>query len=38
MAKNNYTTGKLIGDVLLTFLTGGLWLIVVAIRFAGRNS
>ena len=36
--RNTYGPGKLALDVLLTILTGGLWLIVVVIRFLGRNS
>ena len=33
-----YTGVNLFIDVALTILTGGLWLIVVLIRFLGRNS
>lgn len=36
--RNRYTAGMLFLDVTLTLCTGGLWLIVVAIRFLGRNS
>jgi hypothetical protein len=36
--KKKYTTGHLILDVALTFVTGGLWLIVVVVKFLGRNS
>ncbi len=33
-----YTTLHLIVDIVLTFLTGGLWLIVILIQFLRRNS
>lgn len=33
-----YTTVHLLVDIVLTFLTGGLWLIVIAIQFMRRNS
>lgn len=36
--KKKYTVGHLILDVALTFVTGGLWLIVLAVKFLGRNS
>lgn len=36
--KNAYGTGKLILDVVLTLLTGGLWLIVILIQFLRRNT
>lgn len=41
MAKNNNKkrgTGGLILDVILTFATGGLWLIWILIRFLRNNS
>lgn len=37
-SKKPYTTGRLILDVVLTLLTGGLWLIVILIQFLRRNS
>ncbi len=36
--RNNYGCAHLLLDVILTLLTGGLWLIVILIRFLGRNS
>jgi hypothetical protein len=36
--RKSYGAGMLFLDVTLTILTGGLWLIVVLIRFLGRNS
>lgn len=33
-----YTTAHLIVDVVLTLLTGGLWLIVIGIIYLRRNS
>lgn len=30
---SNYGFWNLVGDLLLTFITGGLWLIVLLIRF-----
>ena len=36
--KKPYTAGRLMADVLLTFVTGGLWLIVILIRFMRTNS
>jgi hypothetical protein len=36
--KKPYTTGRLLVDIALTFFTGGLWLIVIFIRFMRTNS
>lgn len=36
--KRRYVSGKLILDVVLTLLTGGLWLIVILIQHLRRNS
>jgi hypothetical protein len=33
-----YTTLHLIVDVVLTLLTGGLWLLVIGIQYLRRNS
>lgn len=30
--------GALIGHILLTMITGGLWLVVLAVRFFVRNT
>jgi len=38
MAKSNYGTGKLLVDIILTFCTCGLWLIVPLLRVMRRNS
>jgi hypothetical protein len=39
MARNRrYTGANLLVDVFLTLITGGLWLIVLGIKFLGRNS
>ncbi|MFF2316962.1 hypothetical protein ACFVTE_11890 [Arthrobacter sp. NPDC058097] len=36
--KKSYGFGKLLLDVILTLLTGGLWLIVILIKFLRSNS
>ncbi len=36
--RKQYGFWHLLFDVLLTIVTGGLWLIVVLIRYLGRNS
>jgi hypothetical protein len=36
--KKPYGFGNLVIDLLLTFLTGGLWLIVILIKFMRSNS
>lgn len=36
--KKKYGFGHLMLDIALTCLTGGLWLIVRALQFFGRNS
>lgn len=33
-----YTNWNLFWDIILTLLTSGLWLIVIAIKFMRRNS
>jgi hypothetical protein len=33
-----YGMGRLLIDIILTFVTGGLWLIVILIMFLRRNS
>lgn len=39
MARNSrYTGANLLLDVFLTFITGGLWLVVIFIQFLRRNS
>ncbi|MGK3955281.1 hypothetical protein ACLKOZ_03720 [Arthrobacter sp. R4] len=36
--KKTYGFGSLLLDVILTLLTGGLWLIVILIKFMRSNS
>ncbi len=36
--RKKYGFGRLMLDVVLTFLTGGLWLIWIAIRFMRSNT
>jgi len=36
--KKTYGFGSLLFDVILTLLTGGLWLIVIGIKFLRSNS
>lgn len=36
--KKSYGLGSLIVDLVLTLLTGGLWLIVILIKFMRSNS
>lgn len=38
MAKKSYGFGSLLVDVVLTVVTGGLWLIVILIKFMRSNS
>ena len=38
MRTKKYTFLHLVVDVVLTFLTGGLWLIVIAIQYMRRNT
>lgn len=37
-SKSNYGLGRLLLDIILTLVTGGLWLIVIVIQFLRRNS
>lgn len=36
--KKKYGTGHLIFDVFMCLITGGLWLIVIVIKYLRRNS
>ncbi|WP_263428241.1 hypothetical protein [Arthrobacter sp. NicSoilB8] len=36
--KKSYGFGSLLLDVILTLLTGGLWLVVILIKFLRSNS
>jgi len=36
--KKGYGVGSLLVDVVLTLITGGLWLIVILIKFLRSNS
>lgn len=38
MARKKYGFGRLALDVTLTFMTGGLWLVVIGIKFLRANS
>lgn len=37
-SKKKYGLGLLLVDLLLTLITGGLWLFVIVIQFLRRNS
>jgi len=38
MVEKRRTNMKILGHVILTFLTGGLWLVYLLIKFLVRNS